>query len=358
MDAPPDRAICSGGTVIERADPLLDGARWDSSLAACPAASFFHGAAWARVLQGAYGFKPAYFTARAAGCLQSVLPLMEVDSWLTGRRAISLPFTDECAPLCADSDSFRGLYRAALDCAKLRGWKYLEIRGGRPHFGDAPPSSSFFGHRLDLRGGDAALFARFDSSVRRAVRKAGQSGLTVEFSRDLAAVRAFHALLRKTRKRHGVPPQPFDFFANIHRHILAQDQGWVVLARQAGIPVAGAVYFHWGRTVTYKYGASDEAFQHLRANNLVMWEAIRRHAQEGFATLDFGRTSLENEGLRKFKLGWGAVEHRIDYVRYDPRRGRFAAVADAAHGWQARFFKTLPDPLLQLIGAAFYKHAA
>ena len=37
----------------------------------------------------------------------------------------------------------------------------------------------------------------------------------------------------------------------------------------------------------YKYGASDERHQNLRANNRVMWEAIRRHAADGFAILDF-----------------------------------------------------------------------
>ena len=345
-------------TLIACIDPLLDSAGWDAELAACPDTSFFHGAAWARVLHGAYGFRPAYFTARLAGRLHSVLPLMEVDSWLTGRRGVALPFTDECAPVGVQSDSFPGLYQAALAHAERRGWRYLEFRGGRPLFGEAPPSSSYFGHRLDLQGGEAALLARCESSVRRAIRKAGQAGLTIEFSRELESVRDFHRLLRRTRKRHGVPPQPFSFFAGIHRHILAPGHGWVVLARQAGTPVAGAVYFRHGRTVTYKYGASDEAFQHLRANNLVMWEAIRRHAQEGFTALDFGRTSLENAGLRKFKLGWGAVEHRIDYVRYDRRTRGFAAAADRAHGWHTRLFKLLPDPILRSIGAALYKHVA
>jgi len=305
-------------TLIACIDPLLDSAGWDAELAACPDTSFFHGAAWARVLHGAYGFRPAYFTARLAGRLRSVLPLMEVDSWLTGRRGVALPFTDECAPVGVQSDSFPGLYQAALAHAERRGWRYLEFRGGRPLFGEAPPSSSYFGHRLDLQGGEAALLARCESSVRRAIRKAGQAGLTIEFSRELESVRDFHRLLRRTRKRHGVPPQPFSF----------------------------------------KYGASDEAFQHLRANNLVMWEAIRRHAQEGFTALDFGRTSLENAGLRKFKLGWGAVEHRIDYVRYDRRTRGFAAAADRAHGWHTRLFKLLPDPILRSIGAALYKHVA
>ena len=44
-----------------------------------------------------------------AACCVPLLPLMEVDSWLTGRRGISLPFTDECEPLYPDAESFKNL---------------------------------------------------------------------------------------------------------------------------------------------------------------------------------------------------------------------------------------------------------
>ena len=74
-----------------------------------------------------------------------------------------------------------------------------------------------------------------------------------------------------------------------------------------------------GRAI-YKYGASDETFQDLRGGNLVMWAAIKNFVRAGGAKhLDLGRTSLGNEGLRKFKLGWGAREEKIEYVKYDLR---------------------------------------
>lgn len=352
-----DSDVTLNDAIISRVDPTAD-SQWDADLAACPGASFFHGASWARVLQGAYGYAPVYFAIRRSGGLHSLLPMMEVDSWLTGRRGVSLPFTDECAPLGADPDSIRSLFEEAKAYGSTRHWKYMECRGGLPLYGEASPSVSFLGHRLDLRGGESALFSRCESSNRRAVRKAEQSGLTIEFSRDLEAVREFHGLLCKTRKRHGVPPQPFEFFAGIQRHVLAQKQGWVVVARFGEVPVAGAVYFNFGKTAIYKFGASDEKFQHLRANNLVMWEAIKRHAWEGFETLEFGRTSLTNHGLQKFKLGWGAVEYRIDYLRHDFRSGALAVVNDRATGLHTRVLGLLPDPIFKFVGSALYKHIA
>jgi hypothetical protein len=353
----PSPALPTSGASVHRLDPTSDG-NWDADVATCDGATFFHGSSWARVLKDAYGFNPVYFAVRHSGQMQALLPMMDVDSWITGRRGVSLPFTDECAPLCSSPDSFKGVYQEALDYAKARRWKYIECRGGLRMFENASPSISFLGHRLDLRGGEAALFARCESRVRRAVRKAEQSDLTIEFSQELGALCTFHGLLCKTRRRHGVPPQPFEFFRAIHRNVLEKNQGWVVLARIGKTPVAGAVYFHFCKTVTFKYGASDETFQHLRANNLVMWEAIKRFARDDFEILDFGRTSLTNGGLRNYKLSWGTVEHPIEYVRYDCRTGRFAMVQDKSSGFETQVLRLLPDPVFNWVGSALYKHVA
>ncbi len=327
-------------------------------VATCPGAGFFHGTSWLQVLYGTYGFTPEFFITYSSGKSPAVLPMMAVNSWLTGRRGVGLPFTDECAPLVAEPCELAPLFARAMAHGRQSGWKYLEIRGGRALLGDVPPSTAFFGHSLDLRLGEIQLFARTDTAVRRAVRKAEQSNLTVTVAQDLPSLRTFYALMCQTRKRHGLPAQPFGFFANIHRHILSRNQGQIVLAWLGSTPVAGAVFFHFGQSAIYKFGASDERLQHLRANNLVMWEAIKWHAQRGFASLDFGRTSLANTGLRKFKLSWGTVERTIEYVRWDLRTNAFVTVKDEASGWYNRIFRLLPVSVSRLAGAVLYKHAA
>lgn len=344
-------------TAVERVNPVVD-PRWDAELANVEGSTFFHGSAWARVLVETYGFKPVYFLQRQADRIQALLPMMEIDSWLTGRRGVSLPFTDECAPLFDDPAFFRRVLTEALDYAKLRKWDYAEFRGGLAEFDGAPASASFLGHSLDLRGGEAALFNQIASSARRAVRKAEASGMRIETSSGLDAVHTFYGLFCKTRRRHGAPPQPRSFFESIHRNILARGLGSVFLAWHGKVPIAGAVYFHFGRKVLYKFGASDEGFNHLRANNLVFWEAIRHYSRDSFEVLDFGRTSLTNVGLQKFKLSWGASERRIDYVRQNCRTGGYAIVGDISGGWQSKLLGMVPDPLFKLVGSALYKHIA
>ena len=69
-------------------DPAVD-AGWDAKVRACSSSSFFHSAAWAQVLQDTYGYTPVYFTCGTPDQLQALLPVMEIDSWLTGRRGVS-----------------------------------------------------------------------------------------------------------------------------------------------------------------------------------------------------------------------------------------------------------------------------
>lgn len=343
--------------MIERVNPL-DDAQWDARLARWPGASFFHSSSWNRVLQEAYGFSPTTFIERHSGDIRAILPMMEIRSSLTGNRAASLPFTDECEPLCENDASFSALFQAAVERGLARNWKYLEFRGGAQFFKTAHPALSFFGHRLKLDPDTTRLFAQFDSSVRRAIRKAEASDLTIEFTRSLDAVREFYHLLSRTRQRHGVPPQPFRFFAKIHQHVLAPEHGWVVLAKRGKIPVAGAIFFHFGKTALYKFGASNDVHQHLRGNNLVMWQAIQWYASRGFQLLDFGRTSLRNEGLRRFKLGWSSTEMQINYFKYDLCTRDFTLARDESSGWYNRVFNILPRSLSQLVGTLLYKHIA
>jgi hypothetical protein len=338
---------------IKRINPVTH-PDWNAVVVAQPGHSLFHTAEWAKVLTDTYGYTPVYFAAGE----KTFLPLMEVNSWLTGRRGIGLPFTDECGPLCSDAGEFQKLFAGAVEFGKSRGWKYLECRGGRELFGEVPASLSFYGHGLDLRVGEEKLFSGLESSVRRAIRKAEKSGVTVEVLQSVEAVKIFYSLQCQTRRKHGLPPQPFRFFLNIHRNILSQNMGLVVVARHQGRPIAASVYFIFDGRAIYKYGASDETLQDLRGGNLVMWTAIKEFARRGAKHLDLGRTSLGNDGLRKFKLGWGAAEHKIEYMKFDLKKNEFVTDTDETSGWHTRVFRVMPVFLARAAGAALYKHWA
>ena len=328
---------------------------WDRDVNSHPDSSFFHTAAWAKVLCMTYGHEPFYLRCSQAGNPVALVPIMEVRSPLTGRRGVCLPFTDFCGPLLVEGQEWEPVIDKLFEIARKQKWKHLEIRGKLPR-ASGRASMAFLGHSLDLRAGPEKLPAGFDDSVRRAIRKAERSGLTVETSGSREAILDFYRLHGQTRKRHGVPPQPLSFFLNIHREIIEPGLGFVVLARRASRPVAASVFFRCGKKAIYKFGASEETQQEFRGNNLVMWKGIEFLAREGVEQLHFGRTSLGNEGLRRFKLAWGTREETLEYFKFDTAANAWVTARDRAAGFHNRLFGSLPLALNRVIGSMIYPH--
>ena len=75
--------------------------------------------------------------------------------------------------------------------------------------------------------------------------------------------------------------------------------------------ITGGVYFHYCDKALFKFGASDQKYHYLKANNVVMWEAIKWYSNNGFKTISLGRTHPENKGLLQYKDGWGTQKSVI-----------------------------------------------
>jgi lipid II:glycine glycyltransferase (peptidoglycan interpeptide bridge formation enzyme) len=337
-------------------DPLSD-SEWDRCAISHPESQFFHSAAWAKVLCRTYQHKPVYLHFSRGPELVALLPFMEIRSALTGRRGVCLPFSDFCVPLVFNPSESAAVMDKVSELAREQRWKYFEIRGGRESLpAAATPAMQFYSHKLALPDREEELLARFGSATRRAIRKAEKSGVKVEVVTTQAAMLEFYRLHVGTRRRHGLPPQPRSFFLNIYEEIIKPGQGFVVLGRTGSQLVAAAVFFRYGNTAVYKFGASDEIFQGIRANNLVMWEAIKYLMQNGCKMLHLGRSSLNNPGLRRFKAGWGVVEGMIEYFRFDTKANAWKVASDSSSGFHNKIFRRLPLVLNRLAGAAIYPH--
>jgi len=334
-------------------NPVEDSA-WDELLLSHPGYTFFHGSAWAKVLVDTYHYQPLYFVHRRGRQLVSLLPLMEVSSWLTKTRGVSLPFTDYCEPLGSAGVQMDDVLHLVKDHMLPRRWAYVEIRGGT--YPDISSSVSYYVHTVELATDPEAVFSRFSNTTKRNIKKAIRTGVEARIHRSLEALREFYALHCITRKRHGLPPQPFSFFRNIYEHIISKGLGFVVLTSYACQNIAGAVYFGLGEKSVYKFGASDLRYQHLRPNNLTMWEAIKWYAENGYLSMSLGRTAVHNHGLRRFKNGWGAMEQILRYYRYDVRRNTFMTEKPVVSSSYRRIFGALPGSWSRAVGSLLYRH--
>jgi lipid II:glycine glycyltransferase (peptidoglycan interpeptide bridge formation enzyme) len=244
---------------------------------------------------------------------------------------------------------------AALKVGKERRWSFYQWNTSEV-VPNLEPSVTYRAHRINLSPGSDALFAGMEGATRRSVKKAQAHHVSVEFLEGETGASEYYRLHCLTRQRQGQPPQPRRFFEALGRNVLIPGRGFVAAARFQGRIVAAAIFLTFGTNATYKYAASDERFQHCRAGNLVVWEGIRRLVAGGYRVLDLGRTSFHNDGLRRFKLGWGAEERLLFSFRVRVPDGTVIPLRDSAHAWHTKILRRLPVPLLRLAGEIIYPY--
>ena len=334
----------------ELLDPLAD-ERWGDFLGRVDGATLFHHPAWLRLLKDHYRYEfRACCVCEDDGRVVAGLPWARIESRITGRRLVALPFTDACPPLY--ERDLGGQLAAGLEEQRLAAGLGLEVRAQLDAL-DGESPHRYWQHVLALESDADAVERRAKSSIRRGAGKARREGLSVERRTDPEALDAFYRLHLATRRHQGVPTQSKRFIDGL-RGIFEGGHGFVSMVNDSGSPIAAAVFLHFRDHLIYKYGASDRSALARRPNNLLFADVIRWACENGFSKLDFGRTDLDNEGLRGFKRGWGAEELALHYTYVG------IAAPDDGHSLPERLLTPVirhsPTVVGRAIGAAFYRH--
>ena len=334
----------------ELLDPGTD-ERWRDFVGRAPGATIFHHPVWLRLIAAQYGYRfEACCLADEHGSIAAGLPWARIESRLTGRRLVALPFSDACAPL-VDGASEEDL-AAALDEARRSAGLGLEVRWGLDALAGEHPHL-YWRHVLPLEPDAEAVARRSRESVRRGIAKARREGLSFTRRTDPAALEAFYRLHLRTRRRQGAPTQAKSFIMRL-AHLFEAGHGFVgMVCDDRGRPLAAAVFLRANGHLTYKYGASDRSALARRPNNLLFAEVIRWGCEAGLRELDFGRTDLEQEGLKQFKRGWGTAELPLHhtYAGMEPPSGDGPGVQRVL----APVIRHSPTGVGRLVGAA-YRH--
>lgn len=342
-------------------DPIAD-PRWLALVETHPEATSFHHPGWLRALRETYGYEALAVTTAAPGeALRDGLALGLVRSALTGRRLVSVPFADHCAPLADTPETLDILLRASQDLAREHRCRFVELRPAAPWAAEgaaaagAGPSFRAILHQLDLAPAEEALLkACHESSVRRNIRKAEREKLRYESGASEQLLNDFFALMVMTRRKHKLPPQPRAWFQNLLKELPGITK--IHVTYHGEIPTAAIFTSAFGRRYIYKYGASHPAYMNLGGTPLLFWRAIQEAKAAGLAWFDMGRTDLGHEGLATFKERWGAQAAPLEYYRAPApaqadigRDGGFVKLAEP-------IFARLPDRMLIAAGRFFYRH--
>lgn len=336
---------------------------WSDFVARSDSATIYHDAPWLEVIARTYGFRPRYLTLTdGSGEIGAILPMFLVSSRLTGRRLISLPYTNAVGPLHRPDVDDTPLLGAAIELAREEACRYVEVRGqpGQDSIYPEYERSDYFGSfLLNLEPGRDAVRAGFDKRARRGVARAEKSGIVVRFGAELDAMRAFYQLNLLTRRKHGVPPQPYPFFQSLWETLRPRGAIEVLLAELDRRVVAGMILLTYKDRVIYAYGASDQRYLRSAPNHALFDAAIGWSIERGYRSFDFGRTSPDNQGLMEFKRQWGARCLPLPYY-YWPGRNGFVSEGEAGLKYRCftALWRRLPLPATRILGPALYRNLA
>ena len=349
------KAECAAVKVYE-IDPLQD-SRWAALVKSHPISSVFHCPKWLRALRAVYGYEPFVVTTCPPGvCLTNALVLCRIKSWLTGRRLVSLPFSDHCEPLVNDLDELDKLLLHLKQTVDQGAWRYVEIRpiSFEPGCGTGLGRvMKYKFHRLDLSPSTEQLFRNFHKDcVQRKIRRAEREKLLYEEGTSEELLQKFYRLFVITRRRQYLPPQPLSWFRGL---IAAFGEDIKIrVASKEGVAIAGILTLAHKKSVVYKYGCSDAAFNKLGGTALLFWKTIQEAKDAGFDELDLGRSDTDNPGLIAFKEHWGAIGKYIDYWSSPPRKA--ASLSKWKRSVVRRIVSVMPDLALKAAGTLLYRH--
>ena len=301
-------------------DPLRD-TRWAEFIGRHPRASVFHTPGWLEALRRTYGYVPVAYASTPPGVeLTNGLVVCRVRSRLTGRRLVSLPFSDHCEPLVDSRDDLDILLHSLETDGTTDEWKYLEIRPRTlaPPPNDATPADAFYLHTVDLTPELGDIFRRLHKDcTQRKIRRAEREGLAYEEGRSPALLEKFYRLLLQTRRRQQLPPHPREWFHNVVNCL--GDKVKIRIASKDGRPIAGILTLAFKDILVYKYGCSDHRFHNLGGMHLLLWKTIQERKRINAREFDLGRSDADNQGLITFKNRWGATKCRLTYWRFPAR---------------------------------------
>jgi len=345
-------------TKIFEIDPTSD-RRWEGLLQTHPSASIFHTPGWLEALRRTYGYTPIALTSSAPGAgLAGGLPCCTVTSMWGKKRLVSLPFSDHCRPLVGNHDELVSLIQHLRNkvCGEL--WSSCEIRSsevGNLELLSRESGRRFVLHTLDLRRSANILYHNLhDDCVKRKISRAQREKIRCADGRSERLVRDFYELLALTRRRHGLPPQPYQWFGNLIDSL--QQMLTISVAYLGRRPVAAILTLKFKQTVTYKYGCADDAYNRFGGTQLLFWNAIRAAKEAGAVEFDMGRSDVEDDGLIAFKDRWGTSRTELTYSHYPAKLPR-SAFRDRQRAVGQYVLSHTPLGILGVLGKVMYKYA-
>lgn len=332
-----------------------DDIRWLDFVNHNEEAIIFHHPAWIQLISECYHHRPFILGVfDQHGQIRAGVPLVEVNSLLSGHRWVSLPYTDHCSPLYDDPKYLAYLIDFFLGVLFEGSVSNIELRWDYPILPDSYKTDKYVLSRLELCSQPELVAERIDHKYRRMPRVAQERGAYWQQGGSINDLEIFYRLHTITRQRLGMPVQPKKFFDLLWKYLIEPGLGFFLHIYKDGVCLSSAVFLHWKHTLIYKYSATGGLEKQLSPNDLLMWTAIQWGCEHGYSELDMGRTNKGQKGLRHFKRRWGSEEVPLFYTVFTN------SLADYPDGEMLEILKAVishsPPWVCRLAGEILYGH--
>jgi len=302
----------------------LPGKEWDE-FASQYTDSVFYQSIWSEVLKKGLGGQPLYFCLRENGRIVAGLPGVLLNFKIFKILYASIPY----GHFIGDKSYFPPLMESLNK--ELLKRRVDQIRLTESPFSEpyAPESFAPVSARctlLDLRGYDKEkIWEGYKKNIRRDVRRAQKSGVTIRHGDSEEDVHLFYKLYIASMERNqAMAKYPLRWFEAIHEIGAQKRLSSILIAELNGTPIAGTVLVYSTSCTHYLHNGSQYEFLKFCPNELLVHSSIENAVEKNISFFDFMGSDPRDLSLLRFKEKWGSQSKDLQtYVKdYHPFRSK------------------------------------
>ena len=177
---------------------------------------------------------------------------------------------------------------------------------------------------LDLRGYNKdEIWEGYKKNIRRDVRKAQKSGITIRGGDSKEGIDIFYKLyLASMERNRAMAKYPLRWFETIYEIVTKKGLGAILIAELNRVAIAGVVLIYSPSSTHYFHNGSEYEFLKFCPNELLVHSSLEKAIERGNSFFDFMGSAPNDLSLLRFKEKWGSQSRDIyTYVKdYHPFR--------------------------------------
>jgi hypothetical protein len=285
----------------------------------------FYQSVWSQVLKEGLGGQPLYFYLKDGGEIVAGLPGVLLSFKIFKILYASIPYGH-----LIGEKSYYSAFLQLLE-KEFRRKGIDQVRLTESPFSDSYSLESFKPIStkctlLDLRGYDKEkIWEGYKKNIRRDVRKAQRSGITIRGVDSKEDIRIFYRLYLSSMERNrAMAKYPLRWFEAVYEEMVEKGLGAFVFAELEHEVIAGSVFIKSPTSIHYFHNGSKYEFLKFCPNELLIHSALEEAIEKGNPFFDFMGSDPNDASLVRFKEKWGGQSMDLNtYVKdYHPFRCR------------------------------------